>query len=519
MLALTLDLSGVAIYLQRPDILLLKLLYWFGWIPIAAVLVWGFFEVWLFNRQEHYRHKQKYMMLAIDVPRETEQSPKAMEHFFGVLTGLWGGPNFKEKWIDGEVAPVISCELVSDGGYIQYYMRIPTRFRDIIEAGLYAAYPDAEIYEAEDYTLGLPDKFPNEDYNAWGCENKLGKDNYLPIRTYEMFEHKLSQELKDPLGVQLEQYGRLEPGEKMWTQYLIEPLGPAGKTWFKPGIAYIYKEIGKEDKNGHKKSILSDLTSSLGTLPGEVFAELGLWGGGGEHGEEKKEDPWKFLRSTPIDKERLDLVTQKINRPAVHVKIRHVYIAKHAVYKKSARDKMLKSIYEQYRINDGNYFGRAERVQPKHDYFWQKWWEETRRTNVVRAYKKRDVERGGHHFVMNIEELATVWHFPAITLRAPFITKTLAKRAEPPVQLPTELAGAMDFVQEAAEHKSAPVALPVDFTEPTLPTLPRKPAPEPVAPAPAVLDEPAMPAPAPVPTKDSIPDAVRALFDPNIEIK
>lgn len=518
MFAVTLDLSGPAYWLSHPEVFFVQLLYWVGWVPIAGVLIYGFFEVYLFNRQEHYRHKQKYVLLAIDVPKQTEQSPKAMEHFFAALSGLWGGPNPKEKWIDGEVAPVISLELVSDGGYIQYYIRIPSKFRDIIEAALYSAYPDTEIYEAEDYVNKFPDKFPDENYNAWGCEQSLSNPDYLPIRTYEMFEHKLTQELKDTLALQLEQYAKLQPGEQIWTQYILEPLGPLAKEWHKPGIKYIYKEIGKEDPSAHKKpGIVKGVYDIASAVPGEVLAELGLnMFGSGEHHEEKGEDPWKFLRSTPVDKARLDLVTQKIGKPAMHVKIRHMYIAPHAVYQKGSRDKMLKAIYTQFTHQDGNRFGRVGRVQPKTDYTWQKWWENTRKTNIMRAYKHRDAEHGGHHFILNTEELATLWHFPTIITHAPFITKTLAKRAEPPVQLPTELEVLEEYIpsESGSQAKATLAPTPIDFAEPRMPA--RKVA---VPTKTPVTPKPSAPATRQQKAADDLPDNVRALFDPNVEFR
>jgi hypothetical protein len=38
---------------------------------------------------------------------------------------------------------------------------------------------------------------------------------------------------------------------------------------------------------------------------------------------------------------------------------------------------------------------------------------------------------------LNAEELATLWHFPTISTKAPLIKKAEARRAEPPVGLPT----------------------------------------------------------------------------------
>ncbi len=40
--------------------------------------------------------------------------------------------------------------------------------------------------------------------------------------------------------------------------------------------------------------------------------------------------------------------------------------------------------------------------------------------------------------IMNIEELATLYHFPVITTKAPLIKKTSSKRGEPPIGLPTK---------------------------------------------------------------------------------
>jgi len=41
--------------------------------------------------------------------------------------------------------------------------------------------------------------------------------------------------------------------------------------------------------------------------------------------------------------------------------------------------------------------------------------------------------------VFNIEELATVWHFPMSYVKTPLVQKTQGKRAEPPSGLPVEI--------------------------------------------------------------------------------
>ena len=54
--------------------------------------------------------------------------------------------------------------------------------------------------------------------------------------------------------------------------------------------------------------------------------------------------------------------------------------------------------------------------------------------------RKRYITRsndGADKSILNIEEMATVWHFPIITTKAPLVKKTESRRAEPPASLPT----------------------------------------------------------------------------------
>ena len=63
----------------------------------------------------------------------------------------------------------------------------------------------------------------------------------------------------------------------------------------------------------------------------------------------------------------------------------------------------------------------------------------------MRAYKKRKMIVGATPFVFNIEELATVWHFPLSHVKTPLLQKAQGKRAEPPPGLPIESIGALPF--------------------------------------------------------------------------
>ena len=53
------------------------------------------------------------------------------------------------------------------------------------------------------------------------------------------------------------------------------------------------------------------------------------------------------------------------------------------------------------------------------------------------GYKDRDTTRGMEPLLMNVEELASIWHFPiASVVKAPLMQKAAAKRVEAPMTLP-----------------------------------------------------------------------------------
>ncbi len=54
-------------------------------------------------------------------------------------------------------------------------------------------------------------------------------------------------------------------------------------------------------------------------------------------------------------------------------------------------------------------------------------------------FKGREKDTGERPIILNIEELATVWHFPTIGVMAPGVVQAEAKKAAAPTGLPLEL--------------------------------------------------------------------------------
>lgn len=70
------------------------------------------------------------------------------------------------------------------------------------------------------------------------------------------------------------------------------------------------------------------------------------------------------------------------------------------------------------------------------NYLFVKWRLRSRQIKLLRSYKSRSMWLGGGFFVLNIEELATLYHFPTKSVKAPLLKRTEAKRAEPPFGIP-----------------------------------------------------------------------------------
>lgn len=407
-----------------------------GWALIVIALGYGVWWLYMDYIQGRFIMNTKYVLLAIDVPRENEQTPKAVEHIFSHLHGIHKNPNFFEKYRDGYVQPTITVELVSIGGYIQFLMRVPVAQRDLAEAAIYAQYPNAEIAEVEDYVDQYAAKFPNDDYDMWGAEMVLTGADYLPIRTYPQWEHSLTQTFLDPMASVLEMMGRLQSTEQMWFQLILRPN--ADNKWREKGLAAINKLIGLKSSKKSNNGLLSTLAEAPGnvaigtweTVTRTLFEPTAL--------SKKKEDnapPSMMQHLPPNVKNVVEAIGMKISKLGFDVKFRTLYFGSLDVFSK-ARVSAITGALKQFNALDLNGFKPDSKMKTSRDFFFVK----ARVANIKRrllwGYKYRSNWRGRRIFVLNTEELASVWHFPVITVKAPQVKKQEAKRGEPPVSLP-----------------------------------------------------------------------------------
>jgi hypothetical protein len=81
-----------------------------------------------------------------------------------------------------------------------------------------------------------------------------------------------------------------------------------------------------------------------------------------------------------------------------------------------------------------------KKTRTKIDYFFIKSRVLARQRRILWGYRYRSMKRGRRGLIMNTEELASLWHFPVLEVKAPSVQKVEAKKAQPPSGLPIEQA-------------------------------------------------------------------------------
>lgn len=431
---INIDLTSLLIELHGPPwVVTWKLFIKGGWVVFLIVIIAALWEFWMQNRQQKYRDQWKWILLAIDVPKNNEQTPLAVEHIFSHLAGAEDKPTLWEKYYLGKVQEPFSLELVSIEGRIQFLIRTVSFYRDMAEAAIYAQYPDAEITEVEDYAKGGPATLPNDEYDIWGTEFRTYNHDVYPIRLYTEFEHTLSQKLVDPMAALLEILNKVGGGEQVWLQWVITPV--RGQ-WIKPGQALTDKIMGRESAAGGP---ISQTWAEIKRWVDEIIAQIFGAPRASEAPRAMGDTP-NLMRLSPGEKDALEALQRKTSKIGFQTKFRLVYAAKKDVYDVPKGAVAVIGAILQFNTQDRNGFCPALKTKTSTHYFFKPARLLARKQRLLRNFRLRAADKGwGKGFVLNIEELATVWHFPSMEVKVPLVQTIESKRGEPPPTVPFDI--------------------------------------------------------------------------------
>ncbi len=425
----------------------LALEYWWAWLPfLLADLA---YKMWLDYQKEKYLMSMKWVVLEIIPPPEILfSSPKAAENFFSWIHGSYGGGiKWKDQFFGGKIPDWFSLEIVSDGGQTHFFLRCTEGQRNSVEAALFAQYPQAEIKIVEDYVSILPPDFDPENYDIAGSDFVCAQPPAYPIKSWTEFEEaggKDEYARLDPLAPLLEIMSALMPGEHLWLQYVIRPTGG---DWIKEGQKVVDKMVGREEKPEPPSTVMFILTLPFKIIEGLAVA-IGLYT---PPEEKKKEDkPFSLGNLTPADKMVLEQIQTKLSKLAFKTTIRTIYVARKDAFN-GARAASVGGMMKQLYYNNLNSFKPGNGTGDKGILPWMfpngKGFLAAERTlkkklGMYKAYIKRAFSPPSKNpkdypVILNVEELATLWHLPGLNVKAPLLPRVQAKKGQPPAMLPT----------------------------------------------------------------------------------
>ena len=400
---------------------------------------------WLDESQSKFSAGIKYILLEIKFSRDNEVFPKAMEQVFASFYQIYSfGIKPEKKWLEGQSEEKISIEMVSSKEGIRFFIRVNKKNKPLVESAIFSQYPGTEITELDkDYISEFPTNLPNEQYDIMGADMILGKNSAYPIKTYPYFlgERKYEEQEIDPIAMLAEVMSGLKNNEQIWVQLLISPAGDALRDAAKKVIA---EKMGKKEES--KKNIINTVFAFIG----EIIKELVqiFMTSSKEEGSKKNEEKPKVLSSA--DNEAIRAIEAKASKLAFKAIIRIIYIDQKDTFSGS-NFKAATSAFQQFGIQSLNFIRPAALTITTPERFYvinKKQKLLMKKRQIYKNYIKRsftgltNIEEMYKKYIspslMNVEELATVFHPPTKRVIATGLGQTQSKKGAPPTNLPIE---------------------------------------------------------------------------------
>lgn len=383
--------------------------------------------------QQKRANRGAMVVLMVRVARDNESGPIVAEQVFATLHSIVSNPGWFDR-LRGMGPEKVSFEIANIGRSIRFYVQFPARLRNLVEGQIYAQYPHVEIDEVPDYaipenievakaasaqmtegrekavvihrdTSKLDFQKLNSLATAVGAELALTSTDFLPIKTYSQFEDKSTGINVDPLSAITATLAKFsDPDEQAWIQFVIKPIHEKRGEY----LQKVY-EVYASFKSKFLRKLYYQFFVKSSRLKRVVFFPV-TWVVG----------PKKIS----VDKEKLDEKSmlparEKLSGLLFDVNIRIVYVPKKANHEVSlVKLKEIAGSFKQFNLPSSNGFTLSKIY---------------RDISIVERYQSRALS---NPFVLNVKELATIYHLPNITVQTPNIFWVRSKKIEPPNDLP-----------------------------------------------------------------------------------
>lgn len=349
----------------------------------------------------YYEQKIFLVKLPKEKPKDGESAYTAAqmheeiakgETLFASIGGLSAERGFK-AWLFGR-RDHFSLEIVANKGKIAFYVVAPVDRARYLEQQIHAHYPEASLEEVEDYNAFSPQS------KIVAGSLKTKKSFVFPIKNYRQMD-------VDPLNSLINVMSKLAKDESIVVQYVVRS---AKAKWHGESKAIVSKII-------KTNSISAGLKKDGGQKLGNFLELTGIKSS--SKPTEKPDTPPAAL--TEVERALVKAMEEKNSKSGLDVNIRVVVAAATEAPAKIYLDNISNAFSEYNNYAYGNNFSRISRGNDRMvaDF-------------IYRRFKEK------LSFLLNTEELASLYHFPLRSTETPNILWLAAKSAPASAELPNE---------------------------------------------------------------------------------
>jgi len=295
--------------------------------------------------------------------------------------------------------PCVAFEIASQigGSDISFYVAVPKYLESVFEKYVQGVYPNAVVDKVpQDYTVFEPQG------DSAGAYLKLSVNALFPISTYQILE-------KDPLSLVTNSLSKISSDEGGAVQVLIRPL--SGSNFRKKG-----EKALKKVREG--KDIRTAASQAFRGPVAEIFAELFKTT---KNPKKKEFEELNKEKEQGIDQKGYDAIQSKIQKQPFEANIRIITSAKTAARAEEILEHLVNA-FSQFSLSAIN------SLEPKHLYG-------KKLRKMIYDFSFRNFNEGQSN-ILNLEELASIYHFPSHYIETPYIKDAKSVSAAPPSDLP-----------------------------------------------------------------------------------
>lgn len=292
-----------------------------------------------------------------------------------------------------------SFEIVASDKLISFYVVAPKEMGRYIEQQIQAFYPEAVLEEVKDYNI-----FSARGHTIAGFL-RTKRSFIFPLKTYNKME-------ADPMESLVNVMSKMGKDESLAIQYVVRSAKPGWHNKSNRVVSAVHQGKKLSDALGHNFS-----SKVLSAMDGLVNAAKPT---------NEPQKPEKENRLTAMEQEILKLIEEKNSKAGLDVNIRIVASASDKARARVYLNNMI-SAFSQYNYYQyGNIFSNKTVFYNK---FIQKF---LISDFIFRRFKP------GNGFILNTEELASLFHPPLAETETPNISWLMAKYAAAPSNIPDE---------------------------------------------------------------------------------